>query len=228
MTAVKVRCAQGPMVVSSQSLLEHQMKTKHALAAATVLLSLITAGCSSPYAAGPNAGPYGPGTAGCGYGWGAGYGMRPGMMGYGHGPGMMGPGYGPGAGPGPGMMGPGYGAGPGMGPGMMGGVGPGLAALPTLTADQRTRLSAIQQQLAQQQWPLMQQMHQLMWAQGGGSADEQQERGSYDAVAKLHRQMFENSLQARRQMEEVLTPEQREQLRRGWGGRGAARPGAPG
>ena len=171
------------------------MTMKRAVAAATILLALTTAGCVSPSAAGPGParGRDGPGD-----------GMGPGMMGQGDGPGW------------------------GMGPGMMGGFGPGIQALPSLTADQRSRLAGIQQELAQRQWPLMQQMHQLMWSRGGGSIDEQQERGNYDAAAKLHRQMFENSLQARRQMEAVLTAEQREQLRRAWSGRGATRPGAPG
>ena len=88
-------------------------------------------------------------------GYGAGYG--PMMGGYG-GPGMMG-GYG---GYGPGMMG-GY----GMGPGMMGG---GYGYLRDLTPEQRTKIAEIQRDARARQWPLMQQMHELMWSD---AADEQ-------------------------------------------------------
>ncbi|TFZ04681.1 hypothetical protein [Ramlibacter rhizophilus] len=200
---------------------------ERALSAILTAAAVMAAGCSAPQAAGP--GPQariGPAV------------MGPGVMAPGMGPGGMGPGvmgaYGPGYGMGAGMMaGPGGGMGPGMmggpsggmGPGMMGGGGPGLDAIAaTLSEDQRKRMAAIQQDLAQRQWPLMERAQQLMGA-GGGAASEQQERGNYDALAALHRQMFENSLQARRQMEEVLTPEQREHWRRS---RGAGRPGAPG
>jgi Spy/CpxP family protein refolding chaperone len=148
---------------------------------------------------------YGPGPGmmgGGGYGPGYGYGPGPGMMGGGYGPGMMGPGgYG------------GYGMG---GPGMMGGWG----ALPAdLTADQRGKISVIQRDLRKQQWPLMEQMQEAMWDNGSAAPDEKAERQQYDRVSALHKQMFENMLASRKRMEAVLTPEQREQVRKGWGGR---------
>ncbi|HYD76388.1 hypothetical protein [Ramlibacter sp.] len=169
-------------------------------------------------------GEYGPGmTRGYGPGMMGGYG--PGMMG-GYGPGMMG-GYGPGmmGGYGPGMMG---GYGPGMmgghGHGMMGGFGPGMMggygmAWPAdLSADQQARIAEAQQAFQQRQWGLMQQMHQLMWSANapGRPFDEQAARKHYDDSAALHKQMFENSLELRKRMDAVLTPQQREQMGRGW------------
>jgi Spy/CpxP family protein refolding chaperone len=146
----------------------------------------------------------------------------PPARGYGPGPGMMGGGYGPGYGYGPGMMGGGYG--PGMmgggygmgGPGMMGGWG----ALPAdLTAEQRGKIADIQRDLRKQQWPLMEQMQEAMWDNGSAAPDEKAERQQYDRVSALHKQMFENMLASRKRMEAVLTPEQREQMRKGWAGR---------
>lgn len=154
---------------------------------------------------------------------GSGYGPGPGMMWGGGGYGMMGPGYG--YGPGPGMMGGGYGMmGPGGyggygygGPGMMGG---GWGALPSdLSSEQRGKIAEIQREFRKQQWPLMQQMQETMWDSGSGPQDEQSERREYDRVAALHKQMFENMLSARKRMDAVLTPEQREQMRKSWGTR---------
>lgn len=147
--------------------------------------------------------------------YGPGYGMGPGMMG---GYGGAGPGYGMG----PGMMG-GYG---GMGPGMMGGygMGPGYGyGGPDLSSDQRAKINEIQQELGQKHWDLMGKLH----AQGGpmsqafdsSTVDEAAARKAYAAMEAAHRQMFELSLQARKRIDAVLTPEQREQMRRGPGPR---------
>lgn len=147
---------------------------------------------------------------GPGYGPGSGYG--PGMMGgYGGGPGMMG---GWGGGYGPGMMG-GYGGGPGM----MGGWGRGGYGLSDLTADQRKRIDDARQDFWKKQWPLMQQMHSAMWnadQDPGAPFDEQAARKAYDSTAALHKQMFENMIEMRKRTDAVLTPKQREELRREW------------
>jgi Spy/CpxP family protein refolding chaperone len=117
-----------------------------------------------------------------------------------------GAGYGPGWGPGPGMMG-------GGGPGFMGG---GWGALPAdLSADQRTKIFEIQRDMRAKQWPLMQQMHETMWA--GAAQDEQAERQAYDRLATLQKQVFENMLDARKRIDAVLTPQQRDEVKRGWG-----------
>jgi Spy/CpxP family protein refolding chaperone len=141
--------------------------------------------------------------AACAQPYGPGYGMGPGG------------GYGPGYGMGPGMMGGGYGPGYGMGQGMMGG---GYGYVPNLTREQRTKLSEIQQELAQQHWALMGGMP----SQGGpmaqlfgpGAGDEKTARQAYEAMAAAQKQMFEASLQMRKRMDAVLTEEQREQMRK--------------
>ena len=150
------------------------------------------------------------------------------------GPGMMGGsgsgdcGYGPGYGMGPGMMG-GYGMGPGMmggygmGPGMMGGYGPGGYYGLKLSAEQRRKIADIQQEQWKKQWALMSSMHELRFKQFGaeesGKFDDAQARKNYQASADLQKQMFENSLETRKRIDAVLTQEQREELKKNWGGR---------
>ena len=157
----------------------------------------------------------GPGMMG-GYG---GYGMGPGMMGgyggYGMGPGMMG-GYG-GYGMAPGMMG-GYG-GYGMGPGMMGGYGgygPAVAGVLDLTDQQQRKIEDIQENLGKQQWGLMQSMHSQMLALPQAY---DQENLDVDAIMKTQKalsdtrlQMLRNNLEAQKQIEGVLTAEQKKRI----------------
>lgn len=181
------------------------MKHAIALAAACAGLALSLASPPAPAQAGPGYGP--------------GYGPGMGMMGPGYG--MMGPGYGmmgPG-GYGPGAYGPGMGM--GMGPGMMGGWG-GLPA--NLSAEQRTKIAEIQRDLRKRQWPLMQEMHELMWTDAEqGALDEQAQRRQFERHAALQKQMFEGMLDARKRIDAVLTPQQREELRRGPGPKPPAR-----
>jgi Spy/CpxP family protein refolding chaperone len=191
------------------------MKRKLLAASAAVLLGTATAACSQPYGGmGPGMmGGYGQGGQGYGQGQGYGPGFGPG---YGMGPGMMG-----GYGMGPGMMG-GYG-GNGMGPGMMGGYG-GYGYGPDLNAEQRAKVSEIQQEFAQKHWELTGSMHRqggpMYEAFGPGSFDEKAARKAYETMAEAQKQMFEASLQMRKKIDAVLTPEQREQMGRGWRGRG--------
>ena len=140
-------------------------------------------------------------------------------------------GYGPGYGMGPGMMGGygGYGPGYGMGPGMMRGYrgGPGAYGygIPDLTSEQRAKVAEIQKELRTKQWALMRSMHELAFNQGDayrdGKLDEQAARKAFDAMTDLRKQMFENSLEARKRMDDVLTPQQRKEL--GGAGTGASR-----
>lgn len=182
-----------------------------------------------------------------------GYGYGPGMMrGYGYGPGSGGGGYGPGAmgGYGPGMMG-GYG-GPGMmggfgGPGMMGGFGgpgmmgggPGLAGLllgrgspVELTDEQRSRVKQISDGERKQHWALMGKMldeqTKLRDLLEQATPDPKAVGAAYGSISQLQQQMLESHLQARNELQGLLTPEQREQVedsrprneRRGGVGRG--------
>jgi Spy/CpxP family protein refolding chaperone len=131
----------------------------------------------------------------------------------------QGPGYGYGYGPG--MMGSGMmGGGPGYGAGMMGG-GPGygsggIAAL-DLSDEQRTKVLAIQEDNRRKNWQAMGDMRgemfklrNLYYAEKADSKAilEQQKK-----VDELRRQMLSARLESRKQVEQVLTPEQRKRLR---------------
>jgi len=67
----------------------------------------------------------------------------------------------------------------------------------------------------------------LFWTQGWrmhesdatGKLDDEALRKNYQAMSEVHKAMFEASLQTRKDILAVLTPEQREQLGRGWGRR---------
>jgi Spy/CpxP family protein refolding chaperone len=170
------------------------------------------------------------------------YGMGPGMMwgGYGMGPGMMG-GYG-GYGMGPGMM--------GMGPGMMGGYGMGMMGMGpgmmwgydalNLTDEQRAKIEKILDAERKQHWSVMGKMldeqNKLRDLYAQETPDPKKVGAVYGEMAKLRQQMIEAHVQASNEVQQVLTKEQREQLRQwnrggwGWGPRGpaAGRPGAPG
>jgi Spy/CpxP family protein refolding chaperone len=148
---------------------------------------------------------------------------QPGPMGpgYGMGPGMMG-GYGPGYGMGPGMMG-GYGPGYGMGHGW--GWGPGAV---NLTDAQRSQITEISREAARKQWELMGKVHEQQYRLNelyeSGKAEDAAARKVYDAMVDAHKQMFDIQLEARKKIDAVLTPEQREELRQ----RARGRWGAPG
>ncbi len=161
---------------------------------------------------------YGPGPGMMG-GYGPGYGPGPGMMGgygpgYGRGPGMMG-GYGPGYGMGPGMMG-GYGRGYGMGPGMMGyGALYGLQ----LSDDQRSKVQNIQDGAYKKNLELSSKMfdasRKLRDSLASAKPDRRAVAAAYKEVSDLRFQRLQIQLDAREQVDAVLTPEQRKQLQ-GW------------
>jgi Spy/CpxP family protein refolding chaperone len=174
---------------------------------------------------------YGPGMMGGYGGYGGyhgyhGYGMGPGMMGgyggyggYGMGPGMM-YGYG-GYGMGPGMMG-GYGGygGYGMGPGMMYGYGAyGLAGI-DLSDEQQEKIAKIQEEFFPKQWALMGQMREQQFKfrelLATGKADDAAIGKAFKHTEDLRQQMWASALEARKQIDAVLTKEQRDQLQRGW------------
>lgn len=149
-------------------------------------------------------------------GWGHGMMGDPGS-GWGMGPGMMN-GYGAGPAMGPGMMG-GYGGGPGMMRGRGGGAFLGLE----LTPDQARQIAGIHEETARVMWQLMGTMHQNRYHMHGmfgmGEFDEEAARQAYDMAAETHKAMFEKQIDARKRIDAVLTDEQREQLRKHWGGR---------
>ncbi len=203
-------------------------------------------------------GGYGPYGMGPGMMWGGGYGSGYGMMGgyggYGMGPGMMG-GYGGGSGMGPGMMWGGGGYGPGMmggyggygvGPGMMGGyggygMGPGMMGLGPLgnldlSDEQRTKINKIFDTEQKQHWAIMGQMmeeqNKLRDLYSVDEPDPKKVGAAYGQIAKMRQQMLETHVQASNQVQQVLTKEQREQLREwnrgGWGSDRGSRRGPAG
>jgi len=152
----------------------------------------------------------GPGQGG-GPGYGPGYGGGSGMMGGpGWGPGMMGggPGYGPGGGRGAGG-GQAWGGG-GYGPGW------GLATL-NLTDEQQQKVAAIQEENRRKNWDGMGQvraeqfkLRQMAFSEkvDANAIVEQQKK-----VDDLRRNMLKSRIEARNQVDTILTPEQRKQHR---------------
>ena len=149
-------------------------------------------------------------------GYGPGYGMGPGMMGnYGQGPGMMGS-YDPGYGMGPGMMG-GYGPDYGMGSGTM--FGYGTRSDLNLSAEQRSKIAKIQNDVRRKHWEIMGKMQDEQALMNEQYYSDQRDDAalskSYRRMSDLRQQMFDLSLSAQKQIDAVLTKEQRDKLKRG-------------
>jgi len=127
-------------------------------------------------------------------------------QGYGMGPGMMG-----GYGMGPGMMG-GY----GMGPGMMGGYDFGAAL--NLTAEQRSQITKIQDELRLKHWELMGKMQreqlQMKELYASDKRDDAALSNSFRKMSELRQEMFDQLLSAQTQVDALLTKEQRDILKR--------------
>jgi Spy/CpxP family protein refolding chaperone len=125
------------------------------------------------------------------------------------GPGSGGPGYGPGYGSG--MMG-GY----GYGPGMMGGNGGGLASL-GLSAEQREKIAVVQEENRKANWSAMGQMRseqfKLRQMYNADKVDSAAVADQQKKVDELRRQMLKSHVEARNQINAILTPEQRKQFR---------------
>lgn len=129
--------------------------------------------------------------------------------GYGGGPGMMG-GYGPGYGPGMmGRTGPGYGYGRGFGGGP-------LAAL-NLTDAQQEKLFALQEEHRKKNGDTMSKMRaesfKLRRMYNAENVDSKALLEQQAKVDELRRQMLGSRLDMRKQVDSVLTPEQKKQLR---------------
>lgn len=115
----------------------------------------------------------------------------------------------------PDMMG-GYGSGYGMGPGMMGGFGPGHDL--NLSAEQRGKIAKIQAEVRRKHWDLMGKIQdeQVLMSEyyNAEKRDDAALSASHRKISELRQQMFDSSLQAQKQMDAVLTKEQRDKLRR--------------
>ena len=106
----------------------------------------------------------------------------------------------------------------GMGPGMMGG-GYGSRADLNLTAEQRGKIAKIENDVRRKHWELMGKIQdeQTQMSErdlSDPSSDAALSKG-YRNISELRHQMFDLSLSARRQIDSVLTKEQREKLGHG-------------
>ena len=145
----------------------------------------------------------------------------------GWGPGMM-EGYGPG--PGWGGMMDGYARGPGW-HGMDGyGQGQGWQGMGPLSGpgfdhwslklsdEQRDKILAVERAASAKRWELMGKMREnglrARESYAAGKLDDEALRKNYQAMSDGHKAMFEASLQTRKDIQAILTPEQREQLGR--------------
>ena len=121
-----------------------------------------------------------------------------------------------GYGMGPGMM-DGQGRGYGMGSGMMGGYG--SRADLNLTAEQRGKIAKIQNDVRRKHWELMGKMQdeqsQMSEQYYSDQRDDAALSKSYRKMSELRHQMFDLSLSARRQIDAVLTTEQRDKIKHG-------------
>ena len=114
------------------------------------------------------------------------------------------------------MMG-GRGSGYGMGPGMMEGYA--SRADLNLTAEQRSKIAKIRNDVRRKHWDLMGKMQdeqaQMNEQYNSDQRDDAPLSKSYRDMSELRQQMFDLSLSARRQIDAVLTQEQRDKLKRG-------------
>ena len=115
---------------------------------------------------------------------------------------------------GPGMMGPGMGGGMMMGQGMMG--GPMMASL-NLSNDQEDKLFALHEQMRAKNFGTMGKLHseqfKLHKLMKADSVDSKAVVEQQKKVDEVRREMLATHLEMRKQVEAVLTPEQRKQLR---------------
>lgn len=105
------------------------------------------------------------------------------------------------------------------GPGMLAGCGENMMWLGwnaiKLSKEQREKMNAIQRALREKQWVLMDRLHESMQSAGfyrDGKFDEQAARSAYATAEKMHRQMFDNLVEAQGRIDALLTPQQRQQL----------------
>jgi Spy/CpxP family protein refolding chaperone len=126
----------------------------------------------------------------------------------------QGMGYGPGNGYGPGM---GYGPGGGGRGGTMMGYGRGGLAALDLSDAQAEKIFAIQDAQHQKNWPTMTKMRSEMFKLRRMYYDDKSDPKAVaeqqKKVDELRRAMLQSRLESRKQIEAVLTPEQRKQLR---------------
>ena len=191
-----------------------------AIVAILFLVVLTTSAFAQSAAPGDQGTQPGPGY-GTGPGGGYGYGMGPGMMGglgrrLWNGAGDDGPGMAVRLRDGPGMMGS-FGPDYGMGSGTM--FGYGTRSDLNLSAEQRSKIAKIQNDVRRKHWEIMGKMQDEQALMNEQYYSDQRDDAalskSYRKMSELRQQMFDLSLSAQKQIDAVLTKEQRDRLKRG-------------
>jgi Spy/CpxP family protein refolding chaperone len=104
----------------------------------------------------------------------------------------------------------------GMGPGMMGGYDFGAAL--NLTAEQRSQITKIQDELRLKHWELMGKMQreqlQMKELYASDKRDDAALSNSFRKMSELRQEMFDQLLSAQTQVDALLTKEQRDILKR--------------
>jgi len=106
----------------------------------------------------------------------------------------------------------------GMGPG--GGYGPGYGMLGqlNLTSEQWSKINAIHEEQAKKQWDLAAKMRDEAFKLQGLMSAEKRDRSAinnqYGKLQDIRRQRFQARLEAQEKVDDVLTKEQKSQLRR--------------
>ena len=125
------------------------------------------------------------------------------------------------------MMGPGGGMmGPGMmggyedyetGPGMMGDYGLGQISRLDLSDQQRDQINKLSDQLRRKHWDIMGKMmderSKLRDLYAEDKPDAEKVGAVYDEIAKLQKEMVQTRIETGNKIQDVLTPQQQEQLK---------------
>ena len=93
------------------------------------------------------------------------------------------------------------------------GPGYGAGAELNLTDEQRGKIAKIQQDMRSKQWDLMGKVRDE-YARRAEAPDDAAANKADDQIGQLQQQMVSNATAARKEMDAVLTKEQRQQLRR--------------
>lgn len=107
-------------------------------------------------------------------------------------------------------------AGPGLGRGMGYGPGYGVPPVSNLTAEQSSKIRAIQEKNLKDITPLQEQLYtkrtelRTLWA--SKNPDQVQIKAVQQDISDIHAQLQEKATSARLEMRKILTPEQQSQL----------------
>jgi len=117
------------------------------------------------------------------------------------------------------------------GRGMMGDYGLGQVSRLDLSDQQRDQINKLRDQLRRQHWDIMGKMmderSKLQDLYAEDKPDPEKIGAVYDEIAKLQKEMVQTRIETRNKIQDVLTPQQREQLKTWRQGRWGAGGGQP-